>query len=276
METKLEIITPEQAQEYLAHNTNNRRIKGSNLDTLVRAIKNNEFRTTHQGIAFDGQGNLVDGQHRLLACVLAKKPIKVLVTRGLDEAEISAVDTGSSRNYTDIMRYTGIGSDDVVIRNQKVASAVRKLVKNAYNQGMDMAFDEIVSFINRFHKECEQLYTASCSRSANVADVNAAALAALMCGESYDDIFNFFTVFNRGETKDCDNYNISAAFNWRNQIANAKIKHMAMSSNRLYLGTQNAIWNFIHADGTRTIKTPKNARYPMETFFKMYFKENAK
>ena len=39
--------------------------------------------TTHQGIAFDENGVLQDGQHRLCAIVSANKPVDMMVTSGL-------------------------------------------------------------------------------------------------------------------------------------------------------------------------------------------------
>lgn len=40
------------------------------------------FITTHQGIAFDTEGNLIDGRQRLTAITIAKQPVRIVVVTG--------------------------------------------------------------------------------------------------------------------------------------------------------------------------------------------------
>src|SRR5215831_4798996 len=65
MKTTLERLTPAIARNWLAHNKNNRAIRASHVETLRAAFARGEFVTTHQGVAFDTGGDLLDGQHRL-------------------------------------------------------------------------------------------------------------------------------------------------------------------------------------------------------------------
>lgn len=58
---------------------------------------------THQGIAFDITGRLIDGQHRLHAIILAGVPIQISVTRGCSASSFSILDRGSSRSASDIL-----------------------------------------------------------------------------------------------------------------------------------------------------------------------------
>ena len=71
MRTTLETITPSIAAAWLARNMNNRRPNQRIIDELAAAITAGLWHTTHQGIAFDELGQLIDGQHRLLAIVKA-------------------------------------------------------------------------------------------------------------------------------------------------------------------------------------------------------------
>ena len=73
-----ERITPEMALEILTHkNFKNRPIKKAQLRRLIKAIKADEWIVTNQGISFDPEGNLLDGQHRLHACIEANKSIDI-------------------------------------------------------------------------------------------------------------------------------------------------------------------------------------------------------
>ena len=75
-----ERITPEMALEILTNkNFKNRPIKKHALKRLTDAIKSGEWIVTNQGISFDPDGNLLDGQHRLHACIEANIPIDISV-----------------------------------------------------------------------------------------------------------------------------------------------------------------------------------------------------
>jgi hypothetical protein len=53
---------------------------------------------THQGIAFDEFGNLIDGQHRLHAIVKSGKTITCLVSFGVHVDAVSVIDRGLRRS----------------------------------------------------------------------------------------------------------------------------------------------------------------------------------
>ena len=84
MNIKVETITPSWASEVLEkRNTRNIRFQKTWAEKLARDIKAGTFLLTHQGIAFDEDGILLDGQHRLAAVVMANKPVEMLVSRGI-------------------------------------------------------------------------------------------------------------------------------------------------------------------------------------------------
>jgi hypothetical protein len=76
-------ITPAMAKAWLEHNANNRSLNQDWVDLLARAMREGKFDTTHQGIAFDADGNVIDGQHRLHAIIASGVTVRMLVTRGL-------------------------------------------------------------------------------------------------------------------------------------------------------------------------------------------------
>jgi hypothetical protein len=109
--TTLETITPARAKTMLDHNTKNRALRPAWVRALARCITEGRWHVTHQGIAFNGDGSLLDGQHRLEAVVLANKPAKMLVTRGLTCESMYAIDGGKTRSVCDIAGPLGLGLD---------------------------------------------------------------------------------------------------------------------------------------------------------------------
>jgi hypothetical protein len=103
MKTEIIKITPELASVILSKNVN-RKVRPHQVNALKESMLGGLWRLTHQGIAFDVNGNLVDGQHRLLAIVASKMTFDMMVTH-YDSAfqyDVLPVDTGSYRNYSDL------------------------------------------------------------------------------------------------------------------------------------------------------------------------------
>lgn len=108
MKTAIINITPPIAREWLKSNTDNRPVRPSQVEALRAAFDRGEYKPTHQGIAFDDQGVLLDGQHRLHAIALIDNPAAVfpmLVSRGMPRETFKVIDTGGSmRTVSDVLR----------------------------------------------------------------------------------------------------------------------------------------------------------------------------
>lgn len=72
-------VTPTLATAWLDMNENNRPINWTYVAQLARDMKAGRFACTHQGIAFDTEGRLIDGQHRLWAILDADIPVQLRV-----------------------------------------------------------------------------------------------------------------------------------------------------------------------------------------------------
>lgn len=69
MQTQIIDVSPTLAQEWLKKNVFNRVLSKNVVSKYAYDMKNNDWTLTHQGIAFDTDGNLADGQHRLQAVI---------------------------------------------------------------------------------------------------------------------------------------------------------------------------------------------------------------
>lgn len=121
IKTRLVTITPEMAERCLAKNENNRNIRQRHVDRLAEDIKSGNWYVTHQGIAFDEDGKLLDGQHRLLAIVKAGIPVQMMMTTGLKRDDVmSAIDVGSTRDIGDSLR---LKHNDTIFNSATIALA---------------------------------------------------------------------------------------------------------------------------------------------------------
>jgi hypothetical protein len=104
----VEYITPQKAKEWLEKNTNNfRKAQSRTYIAYRKAMLAGEFGLTHDAIGFDASGRLLNGQHRLIACVESGKGFWSLVARNMPGRSEVQTDTGSARTLPQILKRTG-------------------------------------------------------------------------------------------------------------------------------------------------------------------------
>ena len=110
-------ITPAQAELYLKLNRQNRKFSERNVERLMRAMDNSQWKfngeTIKIGIDENGQEILLDGQHRLTACVRAGKPFVSYIISGLDPDVFDTIDSGKRRSLADV--YSTMGCQNTSI-----------------------------------------------------------------------------------------------------------------------------------------------------------------
>ena len=104
------VISPEIAQAWLDQNTKNRKPSASVVAAYARDMKTKRWKLTGDAIRFDAVGNLIDGQHRLMACIAANNPFESLVVYGLDPTTQEHIDTGKVRRLTDMLTLRGVNN----------------------------------------------------------------------------------------------------------------------------------------------------------------------
>jgi len=102
------LMTPSRAASLLEKNLNNRRIKLALVAKLKNDILNDNWHLTHQPIAIDNNGNVIDGQHRLTAIAAAEKAVPVMLATNCNAESMIAVDTGLSRSAADVLTLDGV------------------------------------------------------------------------------------------------------------------------------------------------------------------------
>lgn len=105
LEVSIREITPEEALQILDRNPDNRSVRQQRVQQYARDMKAGRWRIGAGALLFNGNGDLMDGQHRLLACVLAGKPFSTVVITGMTQADHATIDTGMTRTFSDELRW---------------------------------------------------------------------------------------------------------------------------------------------------------------------------
>lgn len=165
MEPKTQIrnITPDQAIVMLEKNTMNRPVNELNLLSLSNEIAKGTFHFTGESIKFSEDGTLLDGQHRLMAIIKAGRAAKMLIITGLETDSFKFMDTGRTRQASDVLAIEGFKNPT------KLAAMVKLIIsfkKGVYQQsshsktcGTNRITNSIVSdFVNKNEKSLVDSY----------------------------------------------------------------------------------------------------------------------
>ena len=104
--SRVELITPAKAKKMLESDRSNRPLKKRYMEDVALQMMKGLW-TVAQPISFDTNGNLLDGQHRLEAVIIAEKAIKFLIVEGLDPKTFGVFDQGKIRTASDLHSLMG-------------------------------------------------------------------------------------------------------------------------------------------------------------------------
>ena len=91
--TEVTIITPDYARHILEnYNPKNRALKQKHVDDLAMEMTNKEWMLNGQTIIFSKNGMLLDGQHRLSACVKSGCSFETAVSYNVEENTFGKID----------------------------------------------------------------------------------------------------------------------------------------------------------------------------------------
>ena len=246
MDTKVMTITPDMAREWLELNMkNNRPVLKATVHSYARQMRNGTWSLTHQGIAFDEDGKLVDGQHRLSAIIEANIPVQMNVTRGVERkpGEIFTIDMGRKRTYQNAVSMGGIEDPVYKYMGMYVSAYIR--YKLPGGRKADPA--EIVDYIDRHYDDIKELFYCIGASSHGhgraggnkvPAVVGAAMLAALYRGENKDALYKMAQVYRTNDVTGCTGYNPKYVLNLRDYVKNYK------TTSDLYDRCESTVWAF--------------------------------
>lgn len=117
-------LTPEDAAKLLTISQafQQRKLRQANINRITHAILSGQWKLTHQPIALNRDGIVIDGQHRLTAIVAAGQTVRVLLARDVSDDTFEVIDTGAQRSPYDVLTLAGVPNA------AKMAAACRYLL----------------------------------------------------------------------------------------------------------------------------------------------------
>ncbi len=199
VETTVEIVTPEKAALWTDEdtiNTHNRAIDSRRVMAYAHDMENDVWKFNNDGICFDVNGILLNGQHRLHACVVSQKPFKSIVIRGLPPETQETMDQHRVRSMAGILQLRGYG------RCAHLGGAARALVNlaNAGDgyQSYRATNQELLTIIERHTGLSESIAVAKGCRGISPSVLGAMHYAGKVLLKNEERANAFVEVFNTG------------------------------------------------------------------------------
>lgn len=189
----IETITPEIAKLLLENNINNRTIKDRTVQRYARDMEKGSWKFNGDAIRIYSDGNLCDGQHRLMACLKANKAFETLVIRNIPVPVGITVDNGSSRSNADTLHFLGYSNGAVISstakkilsleKGQKITFSPSEILEEISKDDRLTFYSEVTSFAEKIYKEY---------RIISKTNISAAYIKLRLLGYSIETIQDFF------------------------------------------------------------------------------------
>jgi hypothetical protein len=246
----IENITPEMAEKFLESNVSNRKIRQHLVNTYAEDMKKGRWAFTHQGIAIDSKGELVDGQHRLKAIIDSGVAVKMVVARNVDPD--CNIDVHARRTLMDITGWGQfkIGIARLILNKLNISMAERRVASSS----------EIKEFVEKHMDNID--FAESCLKTNKYGLRVVGVKAAFFAASLYEDqarLEEFADVFTSGRYANADED--SAAMVLREWL----IGEIRFRSNPrlVYLRTERAIQQFCKREKVFKVGMPTEIIYPV-------------
>jgi len=255
MRTDLVQITPDMARNMLASNPVNRKISERAVADLAKAILNNDWQITHQGIAFYDDGTLADGQHRLLAIIKANVPVYMMITKGLSKDSAMSIDSGRRRSLIDGVKISGTAHWMEAKHINLVPIIAHKRITDMQKLEFLVGMKPYVEFATNAFVSNRRYLTSSI--------IHAALTMAAYHGEDQEKLKRFAQVFLDGIMSDPNEKIIILAREYFLSHTN----NGDSDKNDKYLKLQRAIQAYCSNENVKRLIQPQNIIYSADGLF---------
>jgi len=137
-------ITPEMAEEMLKKNIGNRKINQANVNRIAADMATGNYRLNGETIKVSSNGEILDGQHRLLAAVKSGMTFRTYIVYNVERESIGTIDMGKGRSVADSLNVMGCNIKQGIIpamnfyfnRGQKLTTAQTGCLWNTYEDNV--------------------------------------------------------------------------------------------------------------------------------------------
>jgi hypothetical protein len=170
MKLTVETITPMLARHLLSCSAGNRGIKQAKIASYARDMAAGNWKLNGETIILNDDGVLIDGHHRLKACIQSEVAFQSIVVKGCAAGSEKTIDMGASRTLGDVLSFQGEKNGNALVAAINAAASIR----NGRPRSSNMSSAELLDFLSQ-HPVSREL-------SADSTRKTLPRVGALVCG----------------------------------------------------------------------------------------------
>jgi hypothetical protein len=258
--TEVRRITPMMAKELLGKNyIKQRKVISSHVWHLAQQMKRGQWILNGAPIIIDKSGNVIDGQHRLLAVIHSGVPCEFLVVCGIDQKAFQTIDRGKNRNTASDLSIAGVANSGLVAATTAAVLNYRRALTvpikkdgKIIGQGGSLSTyirassqDQMAEyFANETSYKIAVNIAMNCKHKAITSATATTVLLALVDGSmGQDRVLNFWDCFKTGANLE----STSPILKLRERLEKEKRSEKKMTANHMIMLMVKA-WN-LYAEG---------------------------
>jgi hypothetical protein len=245
------MVTPAIASDWLKLRRVNRPISTGTVAGYARDMKAGNWTITGASICFNVDDELVDGQHRLEACIQSRVNFLTIVVRGLPRGAERLMDCGRMRSLADELAFEGV---QAAVRTAAAARWLYRIKHRNAHCKERVTRAELLSLINE-HPKLERsglaVHKILAVRPALLAAMHYIGYEILGEQQAADDFISVFADSKSFYTDD-------AALFYREAMIKKRFANVKVTSKEMLNGTIWA-WNrFVNRESAVRLAIPEN------------------
>jgi hypothetical protein len=256
-------VTPALATKWLERNTRNRDLRQDVVMRYANDMKAGRWMVTGDAIAFDKNGAIVNGQHRLWAVFEAGITVPMFVTFNLEPEVVRVLDDHLKRKLTDIIKidHPGININNRMTsasRAMQIASILLHAADKSAAVGR-LSRQQQMDFLEK-HYEAISFSVKDCFKSSKGTGLLTAATHAVVArayySQDHERLKEFGKVFLHGIPNDVKAD--VAALHLRNWLQKLTATGMRPQTEIVYRKTSRAVMAFCNREYIKTLYEAQN------------------
>jgi len=188
IETMETVLTPEKARAWLERNTSNRPVRSAHLKHLTREMSLRRWVLSPEPIVFAKSGRLLDGQHRLLACIQSGETIPVTVSLVENEDVYLVLDQGANRSTADLLDLPATVISPVQYLLRSCVTQARKVTQSDLRPLVDLELFEHSKYIHEIIKPKHKRFKAAPFRASYIMSIMLGKISQERAAQAYSDL----------------------------------------------------------------------------------------
>jgi len=261
--SKVMDVTPDMAEKWLNdHNGLNRPFKNGLAEKYAASMAAGRWRLTPQGIAFDENDELMDGQHRLTGISLSQKTIRMWISWGWPAGSRLVLDDHAKRTPLDVAEISGIRGRFT----SKHFSASRLMWTAGLNYAPNLLSNEmLIEFTKKYLPGLDfavnEVFQGKKERGVTQGGVLAVIAQAYYCDVDKIRLQKFGQVLLDGRSTDPGDDAAQVLRGWLKEDAHRRGPRRDQKT--IYRKTQRALYAFIKGERMEKLYEAKEQLFPL-------------